>query len=152
MPDYSSLEEVYGTPFGKRSPVTQAAEAEVRPVMARKTDEQLTKHKSLLDQLARSLPISTEEPNYQASQPTFGRVATETTVKAREAFSDFHYAPPQYESKQLQQQIERILKLVEQNKTGYETPSSHDMLLYIFTGVFFLFTFDQFVVLGKHMR
>ena len=49
-------------------------------------------------------------------------------------------------------QIARILKLVEQNKTGYETPSSQDMLLYIFTGVFFLFTFDQFVTLGRHMR
>ena len=44
------------------------------------------------------------------------------------------------------------MHMVEQNKTGYETPAANDMLLYIFTGVFFLFTFDQFVEIGRQMR
>jgi hypothetical protein len=48
--------------------------------------------------------------------------------------------------------ISRILRLVEQNKTGYERPATQDILLYVFTGVFFLFTLDTFVMLGKSMR
>jgi len=44
------------------------------------------------------------------------------------------------------------MRMVEQNKTGYESPSSQDMMLYIFTGVFFLFTLDSFVNLGKRMK
>jgi hypothetical protein len=48
--------------------------------------------------------------------------------------------------------LTRILRLIEQNKTGYERPVTQDMLLYVFTGVFFLFTLDTFVLLGKSMR
>jgi hypothetical protein len=48
--------------------------------------------------------------------------------------------------------ISRILRLIEQNRTGYERPVVQDMVLYVFTGVFFLFTFDTFVMLGKNMR
>lgn len=151
MPDFASLEDVYGAPFGKRAPVTQAAEATVRPVMARKSEETVAKHKTMLDSLTASLPITTEEPNYKTSSP-FHREPSRP-IQRVEAFSDFAYAPPtDFHQKQLQDQISKILSLVEQNKTGYEAPPSHDMLLYIFTGVFFLFTFDQFVALGKQMR
>jgi hypothetical protein len=48
--------------------------------------------------------------------------------------------------------LNRILNLVEQNKTGYEPSSSKDMFLYVLTGVMFLFTFDTFVTLGRGMR
>jgi len=48
--------------------------------------------------------------------------------------------------------LDRILRLVEQNKTGYEPAATQDMLLYIATGVFFLFTIDTFFSLGKAMR
>jgi hypothetical protein len=50
------------------------------------------------------------------------------------------------------EKISRILRMIEQNKLGYERPATQDMVLYIFTGVFFLFTFDTFVMLGKSMR
>jgi hypothetical protein len=42
--------------------------------------------------------------------------------------------------------------MIEQNRTGYQTGSTQDMLLYIATGVFFLFAMDTFVTLGKHMK
>jgi hypothetical protein len=48
--------------------------------------------------------------------------------------------------------LSRILRLIEQNKTGYQPAATQDMILYIATGVFFLFTFDTFVMLGKSMR
>jgi hypothetical protein len=149
MPEFASLEEVYGGSFGKRAPVTQAAEAMTRPTY-KKSEEAVAKHKTLLDSLTASLPISAEEPNYKASSPFF-REPTRPLTKV-ESFTDFAYAPPDYDLKTLQAQVQRILRMVEQNKTGYETPAANDMLLYIFTGVFFLFTFDQFVELGRQMR
>ena len=44
------------------------------------------------------------------------------------------------------------LLMIEQNQIGYETPATQDMLLYIVTGIFFLFTFDTFVKLGKRLH
>uniref|UniRef100_A0A6C0M0G4 Uncharacterized protein n=1 Tax=viral metagenome TaxID=1070528 RepID=A0A6C0M0G4_9ZZZZ len=56
---------------------------------------------------------------------------------------------PQVESQE--DKLSRILRLIEQNRTGYERPSTNDVLLYILTGVVFLFTFDTFVTLGRQM-
>jgi len=52
----------------------------------------------------------------------------------------------------MKSKMDKILAMVEQNKTGYEPNSHHDMFLYVLTGVMFLFTFDTFVMLGKSMR
>jgi hypothetical protein len=51
-----------------------------------------------------------------------------------------------------EEKLSRILRLIEQNRTGYERPAVQDLVLYVFTGIFFLFTFDTFVQLGKGMR
>jgi hypothetical protein len=56
-----------------------------------------------------------------------------------------------HQDTQQAEKLSRILRLVEQNRTGYERPAIQDMVLYIATGVFFLFTFDTFVLLGKSM-
>jgi hypothetical protein len=70
-------------------------------------------------------------------------------------------APPRVTVAQRQQvdrpesqedKLSRILRLIEQNRTGYERPSTNDVLLYILTGVVFLFTFDTFVTLGRQMH
>jgi hypothetical protein len=52
----------------------------------------------------------------------------------------------------MKMKMDKILAMVEQNKTGYEPNSTNDMFLYILTGVMFLFTFDTMVMLGKTMR
>jgi hypothetical protein len=67
-------------------------------------------------------------------------------MKVRESFSTPTPATAD------EDKISRILRLIEQNRTGYERPAVPDMMLYVFTGVFFLFTFDTFVMLGKTMR
>lgn len=151
MPDFSSLEEVYGAPFGKRAPVTQSSENTQRAAPIRKSEEAVARHKGLLDSLSRSLPISMEEPNFKVDLPEV-RAPTQSTTRVEHFTPNFSYGPPQFDQGQLNAQIQRILKLVEQNKTGYETSSSSDMLLYIFTGVLFLFTFDSFVTLGRQMH
>jgi hypothetical protein len=68
-------------------------------------------------------------------------------MRVRESFTT---SSPTLETES--EKISRILRMIEQNKLGYERPATQDMVLYIFTGVFFLFTFDTFVMLGKSMR
>lgn len=50
------------------------------------------------------------------------------------------------------EKLARILSLIEQNRTGYQPAATQDMLLYVATGVMFLFTFETFVGLGAEMR
>ena len=148
MPDFSSLEEVYGTPFEKRAPETQAAENTSRPATYRKGEDK-PRLQNFVESLTNSLPISKEDPNYRVELTEVRKAAPVTRVTENFTGGGYAYAPPSYETNA---QISRILKLVEQNRTGYETTGSQDMLLYIFTGVLFLFTFDSFVTLGRQMR
>jgi hypothetical protein len=72
-------------------------------------------------------------------------------MKVRERFTQSQPAGF-YESQDQVDKLNRILRLIEQNRTGYERPAIQDIALYVFTGVFFLFTFDTFVELGKSMH
>lgn len=146
MPDFSSLEDAYGVPFEKRAPVTQAAENESRPRLVSRMPQ------TYVDDVAKTLPISKEDSNYKMEYTEL-RKPTQSVARVKESFTpNYAYAPPGFDDTQMHAQIQRILKLVEQNKTGYQTSTSQDMLLYIFTGVLFLFTFDSFVTLGRQMR
>jgi hypothetical protein len=72
-------------------------------------------------------------------------------MMGREHFSQSQPAGV-YENVEQAEKLNRILRLIEQNRTGYERPAVQDIALYVFTGVFFLFTLDTFVELGKSMR
>jgi hypothetical protein len=83
----------------------------------------------------------------------------ETTLPLDKDASTANFIQPQPNAVAVQSQmanqpdkLNRILALVEQNKTGYEPSSGKDMFLYVLTGVVFLFTFDTFVTLGRGMR
>lgn len=149
--NYSSLEEAYGTPFGKRTQVTADEKKVVKePVdnstmfspMEKKAEEAIRKNKGLIDSLQSSLPL---DRNPETENFTVQRVAQPVRETVRE-----HFATVPANSGD--DKLSRILRLIEQNKTGYERPAVQDMALYVFTGVFFLFTFDTFVMLGKSMR
>ena len=145
--NYSSLEDVYGTPFQERVPITmQKSEAKTKPL----EDVVKNKSKSATESVVESIKdtinfdTSPETENFRNQAPL------RNTTTLREKFTsqpanmvlDFDQS----------EKISRILRLIEQNKTGYERPAVQDMVLYIATGVFFLFTFDTFVMLGKSMR
>lgn len=147
--NYSSLEEVYGKPFGQRVPVTrERKDAEPGPVakpeftsMTQKSEDTIKKNQSIIDSITGSLPLD-KDP------------ATETFAvkqRVRETFSSSQPASV-FDGVEQSDKLSRILRLIEQNRTGYERPAIQDMVLYIATGVFFLFTFDTFVTLGKSMR
>lgn len=146
--NYSSLAEVYGTPFGQRVPITHE-----RKDIKEETTEHVVKDKAKagMDDAVKSLTSAIQldtnptTENFRVEQPPPRRMA------AREAFTTSQPANVVTEGHDAEK-LSRILRLIEQNKTGYERPAMQDMVLYLATGVFFLFTFDTFVMLGKTMR
>ena len=150
--NYSSLEDAFGTPFGQRVPLTVAKEQAEPP---KKKDE--NKHKELIESVSKTLPLDTnpETESFNATPqhlkpkpdaPLDPRLPAFTVRdRVREHFGMSGGGGD--DSK-----LDRILRLIEQNRTGYAPAATQDMLLYIATGVFFLFTFDTFVSLGKAMR
>jgi hypothetical protein len=150
--DYTSLEEAYGSTFGQRSPITQqrASEATDAPLQVSKPIEQrgaesVEKHKSLIDSVKKTIGYDTDVKTESFAAPPQQR------EQVRERFASSQPANIVTDFNQ-SDKLSRILRLIEQNKTGYERPAVQDMVLYIATGIFFLFTFDTFVVLGKSMR
>lgn len=133
--NYSTLEDVYGTPFGQRVPVThQRKDVKSPPIQPTSTAA------SAAQSIVASLPLDTTPTTENFTPPPPRRiVAQEKFTQPASVVGD-------------DDKLSRILRLIEQNRTGYERPATQDMILYIATGVFFLFTFDTFVMLGKSMR
>ena len=149
--DYTSLEDAYGTAFGQRAPITQQSSSvpNDKPLTTSKSIEQrgaesTEKHKGLIDSVKKTIGYDTNP-----ATESFG-VQQEQRQQVRERFVSSQPANIVTDFNQ-SEKISRILRLIEQNKTGYERPAIQDMVLYIATGIFFLFTFDTFVVLGKTM-
>lgn len=148
--NYSSLEEAYGSPFGQRAPITHGRkDAKEEPIskpefasMEKRSEEAVKKNQSIIDSLKDSLPLD-ENPITE----NFVAHRVEKRQQIRENFTSPPPTPVEHDDK-----LSRILRLIEQNRTGYEQPAIQDMALYIFTGVFFIFTLDTFVMIGKGMR
>jgi hypothetical protein len=148
--NYSTLEDVYGTPYDKRVPITHQRK-DVKEVPIRKEkDEKAANNTEKTEDMVRSVQNSI---GYDTSATTENFRVDEEPVRRttlREKFTGSQPANMVTDFDQ-SEKISRILRLIEQNRTGYERPAMQDMLLYIATGVFFLFTFDTFVMLGKSM-
>jgi len=133
--NYSSLEDVYGTPFNTRVPVDKAKPSN-------------DKHSELVKSVTKSLPLDTTPATESfVVKPKLPEAPLDPSIRvaAREKFNNSAGGGDE-------DKLSRILRLIEQNKTGYQPAATQDMILYIATGVFFLFTFDTFVMLGKSMR
>jgi hypothetical protein len=173
----ASLEEVWGSSFPKKhhtmaskyhkkeEPRDAELEGRVFPTPVHRTHAAVQKHRKTIDDLSKSLPIvgSDEEAESNYAPAKIGQTEHMTNYSSTktpytkpfypsDGGTDFAYAPLSFQSAAHEIKLNQILKLIEQNKTGYESPSSQDMMLYIFTGVFFLFTLDTFVSLGKRMK
>lgn len=151
--NYGDLEEVYGGAFRKRVPIEEQSRKDPLETPLETT---VGPNKKALSQTVRDVARSAnidETPAHEGfrlvQEPA--PVQQQHRLRVRETFSQPAGVYDGYSTEQLDK-ISRILRLVEQNKTGYERPATQDIFLYILTGVFFLFTFDTFVVLGKSMR
>lgn len=138
----TTLEEAYGgKPFGTRTPIREARAEEPKHVEPKGEE----RSKALAESLVASLPLDTSTPPVQEGFKLRVEQPLPVRERVRERFTE---RPAATED----DKISRILRLIEQNRTGYERPAVQDMILYVFTGVFFLFTLDTFVMLGKSMR
>lgn len=135
--DYTLLEDAYpeGGDFKARTAVKEGKE-DVRSEPKRQMSGAAMKAVADLTSIL-PLDTNTETSNFQPPPPR-------PAVAARESFT--------VGGDDMKMKMDKILQMVEQNKTGYEPNSTNDMFLYILTGVMFLFTFDTFVMLGKTMR
>ena len=165
----ASIEEVWGSSFSKRPqpinskanvPEKRDAQAEGRVYNSpqERSAASIQTHRKTIDDLSNSLPIvkSDNERNYPPPMSTNHGASLAPMVSAmptigpiQEAFTPA-YAPPGFQSEAKLQQL--IRKLDEDRSYGGETNATHDMMLYIFTGIFFLFTLDSFVNMGRRMR
>jgi cell division protein FtsX len=155
--NYSTLEDAYGSQFKQRAPVTQPGYKPTNEPIAKpeftsleqRSQESIRKNQGLVDSLANSLPLDRNPAteNFVVRQ----EAPVQKRMMAREHFTQSQPAGF-YESQEQVDKLNRILRLIEQNRTGYERPAIQDIALYVFTGVFFLFTFDTFVELGKSMH
>ncbi len=147
--NYGDLEEVYGGAFRKRVPIEEESK---KDPLEKPLDSVMGPDKKGLNKAVQDVMRSANIDNSRNRESFYVYEEQPAPVRqqVRERFSQAQptggYSPEQADK------INRILRLVEQNKTGYERPATQDILLYILTGVFFLFTFDTFVMLGKSMR
>ena len=130
--NYSNVEDVYGTPFGRQTLLNDTSKE------AATTAKKSNVLKESMETIAKTLPLdkSGETENFRVQ---------ETPLPQRQRVQE-RFSEPNDDK------LSRILRLIEQNRTGYERPATQDMVLYVFTGIFFLFTLDTFVLLGKSMR
>jgi len=173
----ASIEEVWGSSFPqkhhnmaskyakKEEPRDAEKEGRVFPTPIHRTAAAVERHRKTIDDLSGSLPIAESdehaESNYHPVRLS-GREHMTTQSQLKKDLpppfhpvnggTDFPYAPPSFQNDAHEIKLNQILRMIEQNKVGYEQPASHDMMLYIFTGVVFLFTLDTFVTLGKRMK
>jgi hypothetical protein len=153
--------------YAKKEPPRDAEkEGRIYPTPFARTAAAIKTNKKTIDDLTSSLGIARSdeeaESNYApATVPkTTEHMSNFSSTKSGytklftspDAGTDFAYAPTAFQESANEIKLNRILAMIEQNRTGYEAPSSHDMMLYIFTGVFFLFTLDTFVTLGRRMK
>ena len=154
----ASIEEVWGSSFSKRpQPLSSKsnvpekrdpqAEGRVASSPQERSATSIQTHRKTIDDLSNSLPIvkSDDERNYpppMSSGSSLMPITSNTQTVTRESFTPA-YAPPGFQSRH--------------HQMGYpdrsnDTNATHDMMLYIFTGIFFLFTLDSFVNMGRKMR
>jgi hypothetical protein len=166
--NYSSLDDVFpDRPWPKKThgiaktePKRDAVqEGRVFTDPRKRGEASMKTMKKGIDDLTSTLPIvkDDEESNFQpekvVTRENFGITKTSETKPfyRTDDGTNFAYAPPSFQREGHEVKLQRLYELLDRQH-GSETPGTQDMLLYIFTGVFFIFTFDTFVNLGKHVR
>jgi hypothetical protein len=122
---YSNLEDAYGSPFHQATQVNR---------QKKDVKENFAAPKGV------PFPVSDD----------VGTVVP-PPKKTQQTREHFFGEPSKNNNAELDEKLNKILRLVEERGPAkYEPASTHDLLLYVVTGVFFLFTLDSFVLLGKN--
>ena len=161
----ASLEEAFGGTYGsKKSKQPHEKRKEmVFNTTNRRTEAAMEDHDETIRSLSKSLPIAGPGDDLENNYTPSKHSAEKQTMNQREPFSVQNYTPPEIPATQdyayqpvslpgpprgeWDRRVEKLIRRMDMQQTG-ET-STHDLVLYIFTGVFFLFVLDTFVTLGK---
>lgn len=159
--NFTSLEDAFPSkPWPTKSQIHKKHVVEQRdsekegrtfPTPQHRGQHAVQKHKKTIDDLTSSLPISKEEEegNYNPTRIEGGREHyTYEKVHPMDGTS-FPYAPPQFQLSSHELKLQKLIEMFDSMSIGEETPGTQDMLLYIFTGVFFLYTFEIFANMNK---
>jgi len=159
--NFTSLEDAFPSkPWPTKSQIHKKHVVEQRdsekegrtfPTPQHRGQHAIQKHKKTIDDLTSSLPISKEEEegNYNPTRIEGGREHyTYEKVHPMDGTS-FPYAPPQFQLSSHELKLQKLIEMFDSMSIGEETPGTQDMLLYIFTGVFFLYTFEIFANMNK---
>jgi hypothetical protein len=162
--NYSTLDEVFpDKPWPKKThgiaktgpPRDAVQEGRVFTDPKKRGQASMQTMKKSIDDLTGSLPISTDddESNFKPERvaPLKEHFTPAKPFYRTDDGTNFSYAPPSFQQDAHEVRMQRLYQLLDRQQ-GSETPGTQDMLLYIFTGVFFIFTFDTFVNLGKQVR
>jgi hypothetical protein len=166
--NYSSLDDVFpDKPWPKKSHGIAKTEPKRDAVQEGRVFEDPRKRgeasikamKKGIDDLTSTLPITddTDAPNFNPEKVVgrehFGITKTEYTKPfyRTDDGTNFAYAPPSFQQEAHELRLQRLYAMLDQ-QTGSETPATQDMLLYIVTGVFLIYTFETFVGLGKNLK
>ena len=133
----------------KHVPEQRDSEKEGRtfPTPVHRGQHAMQKHKKTIDDLTSSLPITEDisEGNFnpQKISPVTQREHFSGTAEQGPSGTSFAYAPPQYQMAAHEIRMQKMIEMFDSMSQGQETPGTQDMLLYIFTGIFFLYTFEM---------
>jgi hypothetical protein len=137
----------------------------------RRTESALNTHSKVIQDLTKSLPIS-KGGNGSDDNDNYAPVKFDGAPQTKNQREPFYtppievqkYTPPDIPTSydyaygpvhsgrgvEWDRRIDKIIQRMDRQDTS-ET-STHDLVLYIFTGVFFLFVLDTFVHLGKRSK
>jgi hypothetical protein len=165
MAAYASLDEAFGGSYGKKGTIKE--EDKTYNSATRRTESALEQHSKVIGELTKTLPIasrdSDETDNYAPAMISGSRSGTnqiepfsvrDYKLPTIPGTAGFAYSPPEPTSDRrngYDTRVEKLLRRMEHDGAGGET-STHDLLLYIFTGVFMLFVLDTFVHIGKRSK
>jgi hypothetical protein len=155
----ASLDEVYGGMYGNKGP-----RAKLFNSPNRRTESALETHSTVIQELSKTLPISKAGNDGEDNYAPVKFDASPQTKNQREPFGVQNYTPPAIplthdyayqpvhsgRNIEWERRVDKILQRMDRQEMG-ET-STHDLVMYIFTGVFFLFVLDTFVHIGKRAK
>ncbi len=157
MASFATIDEAYGG-FGLKSPPFAKKHRTVNMVPAQKISETKgdTKTKSVIDEIAKSMPVADdEENNFVPSLPT--------PSAPKNAIEPFELQGHSWDSQDgmgedmLDRKLDQCLHILKNRPqaTGRSDdgqPGTEDVILYTLTGIFLIYVFDSFVSLGRRMK
>jgi len=165
MASYASLDEAFGGSYGQKGKIT----TKVYNSPTRRTESALDEHADAIKTLTSTLPIASSDDEMSNNySPVRMSGKAHSGTNQIEPFSvrdyktpaipgthGFAYAPPEPSSDprgQWDARLDRLVRKMERSTANRGETSTHDLLLYIFTGVFMLFVLDTFVQIGKRSK